>query len=113
LNINVPWHNTSELKAATFAHANFTPKFMWEGIKPWSTIHHFFKGSSNPHANGSWWAYYLHEITHCLEWMLESGLPPNWGYCLSAASLYASRILMYTAPDENTFVEMMVDVTYE
>ena len=68
--------------ASGFAWANHTEKF--DG-KAWSTIHHIYPPGSTPY----WWAFFVHEATHCVEWMLEDAgyadLRNNddawWGAC--------------------------------
>ncbi|WP_437906560.1 hypothetical protein WME95_01190 [Sorangium sp. So ce327] len=68
VSICIPWMgtDTSKDKPASFAKAN--PVFKLNNAKTWTTIHHVYPGDY-------WWAFFVHEITHCVEWMLQ-----NHGY---------------------------------
>jgi hypothetical protein len=62
VSICIPWQDSDTQKASGFAWAN--PVFKLNNTKTWSTIHYIYPGDY-------WWAYFVHETTHCLEWMLQ------------------------------------------
>ncbi len=66
--ISIPWADTATDKPSAFAWSN--QKFRLGNNKTYSTIHYIYP---NPY----WWAYYVHETTHCIEWMLQGYSYPS------------------------------------
>jgi uncharacterized protein with LGFP repeats len=73
VSINIPWADTATDKASGLAWAN--PSNKLGNTKTWSTVHYIYPGPNWGNKPAIWWAFYVHETTHCLEWMLE-----NHGY---------------------------------
>lgn len=63
VSINIPWVDTKTDKPSGFAWANTS--FMLGNSKTWSSVQHIYPGDY-------WWAYFMHEMFHSIEWMLES-----------------------------------------
>ncbi|HSB71173.1 MAG TPA: hypothetical protein VLT62_17745 [Candidatus Methylomirabilis sp.] len=69
VSINIPWADTATDRASGLAWAN--PSSKLGNSKTWSTVHYIYPGPTWGTAPAIWWAFYVHETTHCLEWMLE------------------------------------------
>lgn len=67
--INIPWADTATDKGG-LAWSNPTHRFVGNN-KTWSTVHYIHPGPSWGDKPAIWWAYYVHETLHILEWMLE------------------------------------------
>lgn len=106
ISVCVPWVDTASDKASGFAWANGPAKF---GGNTYSSIHYIY-----PPAAGKryWWAYFVHETTHCVEWMLEGhgfmDLRNNddswWGACyptLTSSTVTPTPENVVTAADPN------------
>jgi hypothetical protein len=85
IQICIPWMNLPEGSktptdvASGFAWANPTTDINGSGIptfdgKAWSTVHYI--PPKPPDAKPYWWAFFVHEATHCIEFMLQdAGYP--------------------------------------
>jgi hypothetical protein len=76
VSINIPWADTATSQAPALAWANRDPTpWRFGNNKTWSTVHYIYPGPNWGNKPAHWWAFYVHETTHCIEWMLE-----NHGY---------------------------------
>lgn len=69
VSINIPWVDTATDKASGLAWANPSDKL--GNSTTWSTVHYIYPGPYWGNKPAIWWAFYVHETTHIIEWMLE------------------------------------------
>jgi hypothetical protein len=74
VSIDIPWENTNTDVAGL---ACSDPKRCLGNEKTFSTVHFIHPGPMWGNAPARWWAFWAHEITHCIEWMLESKSYPQ------------------------------------
>lgn len=69
VSIDIPWEDTNTDKAGV---ACADPIWCLGNEKTYSTVHFIHPGPMWGNDPANWWAFWAHEITHCIEWMLES-----------------------------------------